>query len=86
MPDPILPPDYVFPSPDKDMPTLPFWQARSFYLTLTAVAAPILSASGLDWPWVSDPATVDTVMQIVGAISAALAWRERLAPKKRLTL
>ena len=66
------------------LPPMPFWQARSFWLTLLAVAAPILAALGIDWPWVSDPATVDAIMQIVAAISAALAWRERLRPNYKL--
>jgi hypothetical protein len=69
-----------------DLPPLPFWQARSWWLTLLAVLAPILSLLGLDWPWVNDPATVDTIMQIVAGIAAALAWRERLNPHRRLAL
>jgi hypothetical protein len=69
-----------------DLPPLPFWQARSWWLTLLAVVAPILSLLGLDWPWVSDPETVDTIMQIVAGIAAALAWRERLNPHRRLAL
>lgn len=70
----------------SNLPPLPFWQARSWWLTFFAVLAPILSLLGINWPWVSDPSTVDTVMQVVGAISTALAWRERLDPKRRLTL
>jgi len=68
------------------LPKLPFWQARSFWLTLFAFVGPILAAFGIDWPWVSDPATVDLIMQIVGAVSAVLAWRERLRPNFRLGL
>ena len=71
--------------PDS-LPALPFWQARSWWLTLFAVVAPILSLLGLEWHWVSDPATVDVIMQIVGGISAALAWRERVNPARRLTI
>lgn len=70
----------------EELPKLPFWQARSFWLTLIAFLAPILSAFGLDWPWVSDPATVDTIMQIVAAVAALLAWRERIRPRHRLSL
>ena len=83
---PILPPDYEFPSPDLDMPTLPFWQARSFYLTLLALVGSVLPVAGIDWPWVSDPATVDAIMQIVSGVAAVLAFRERIAPKRRLTM
>jgi hypothetical protein len=71
--------------PDQ-LPSLPFWQARSWWMTLLAVIAPLLSLIGIDWPWVSDPATVDVIMQVVGGVAAALAWRERLNPHKRLTL
>lgn len=70
----------------EQLPALPFWQARSFWLTFLAVLAPLLSALGLDWPWVTDPATIDAIMQIVGAVSAVLAWRERLNPGRRLSL
>lgn len=68
------------------LPTMPFWQARSFWFTLLAFLAPILSALGIDWPWVSNPATIDAIMQVVGAITAVLAWRERVQPNFRLSL
>lgn len=68
------------------LPPLPFWQARSWWLTFFGVLAPVLSVFGINWPWVSDPATVDITMQLVGGIATALAWRERLSPLRRLTL
>lgn len=68
------------------LPVMPFWQARSFWLTLLALAAMVLPAFGVDWPWVRDPVTVDRIMQGIGAVSTALAWRERLAPNFRLGL
>lgn len=83
---PFLPPDFEPTVPDPDLPELPFWQARSFWLTLFAVLAPVVAALGLDWPWVSSPATVDLIMQVVGAVAAGLAWRERIAPAFRLVL
>lgn len=70
----------------EQLPPLPFYLARSWWMTLLAVVAPILSLLGINWPWVTDPATVDVIMQIVGGISAALAWRERLNPQRRLTI
>jgi len=78
--------DYETRPEAAELPVLPFWMARSFYLTLLAVVAPVASSLGLDWPWVTDPATVDGIMQIVGAVSAVLAWRERVAPHFRLGL
>lgn len=71
----------------KNLPVLPFWQARSFWLTLVAVLSPVLSALGLDWPWVTNPATIDLIMSLVVSPAAAVfAWRERLAPSFRLGL
>lgn len=72
-------------SDETELPTLPFWQARSWWMTFYAVLAPVVSMLGLDWPWVSDPETVNTTLQVTSAIAAGLAWRERLNPKKRLT-
>lgn len=73
-------------APQSDLPVMPFWQARSWWMTLLAILAPVLSLMGVNWPWVSDPATVDIIMQLVGGASAALAWRERLAPLYQLGL
>ena len=70
----------------EQLPSLPFWQARSWWMTLLAVIAPVLSLLGINWPWVTDPATVDVIMQAVGGIAALFAWRERLNPSKRLTI
>jgi hypothetical protein len=83
---PQLPPDFAAITPPAALPVLPFWQARSFWLMLLAVLAPIISALGFDWPWVTNPATVDLIMQAVGAIAAAGAWQARLAPHFRLGL
>lgn len=66
------------------LPPLPFWQAKSWWYTVFAVLGPVLSLFGINWPWVSDPATVDVIMQIVGAVATGLAWRERLNPMRRL--
>jgi hypothetical protein len=68
----------------SDLPVLPFWQARSFWAAVLAVLAPILSVLGIDWPAASDPATVDRIMQVIGAVAAALAWQQRVAPNFRL--
>jgi hypothetical protein len=70
----------------QDLPALPFWQARSFWLTLLALIAMVGPSFGLSVPWASNPATVDLIMQGVGALAAALAWRERLSPNFRLVL
>ena len=66
------------------LPVLPFWQARSFWLTLTALVGSILPIVGIDWPWVNDPQTVDAIMQVVSGVAAVLAWRERVNPSFRL--
>jgi hypothetical protein len=78
----FLPPENTTP----DLPPLPIWQARSFWLTVTAFFGSILPLLGIDWPWVSDPATVDTIMQVVSGVAAVLALRERANPHRRLTI
>ena len=67
------------------LPAMPFWAARSFWLTLLALVAMIGPQLGLPVAWAGDPQTIETIMQIVGGVSAALAWRERLAPNYRLS-
>lgn len=70
--------------PHNTLPALPFWQARSFWLTLLTLISMVAPAIGVAVPWADDPATVDRIMQAVGMVAAALAWRERLAPSYRL--
>ena len=82
-----MPPiDYEPFTPEPEMPTLPFWAARSFWYTLLALVGSVLPVFNVHWPWVSDPATVDTIMQVVSGAAAVLAFRERIAPKRRLTM
>ena len=70
----------------EQLPPLPIWQARSFWLTVTAFLGSVLPLIGINWPWVSDPATVDAIMQFVSGVAAVLALRERLNPQRRLTI
>lgn len=70
----------------QDLPVLPFWQARSFWLALLAVVSAVAPVLGFDLPWAGDPATVDRIMSVVGAVAAALAWQQRVAPNFRLGL
>ncbi len=70
----------------SDLPPLPIWQARSFWLTVTAFAGSVLPLLGINWPWVSDPATVDAIVQLMSGVAAVLALRERLNPHRRLTI
>ncbi|MCB5411764.1 hypothetical protein [Pseudogemmobacter faecipullorum] len=66
------------------LPALPFWAARSFWLTLLAIVAMVGPQLGLPVAWAGEPETIEGIMQIVGAVSVVLAWRERLAPNYRL--
>jgi hypothetical protein len=72
------------------LPPLPFWQARSFWLTMIAAAMALASGFGFDLLGAlgaeSDSALADHIMELVGGAAAILAWRERLSPTKRLTL
>jgi hypothetical protein len=79
-------PDQEPVEPATDLPPLPFWHARSFWLTITALLGSILPVLGVDWPWVSDPTTVDTIMQVVSGVAAVLAWQARVNPHRRLAL
>ena len=82
----FLPPDQEPIAPVTELPPLPIWQARSFWLTVAAFFGSILPLLGINWPWVSDPATVDTIMQVVSGVAAVLALRERANPHRRLTI
>ena len=82
----FLPPDQEPVAPTTDLPPLPAWQARSFWLTVMAFVGSVMPLLGIDWPWVNDPATVDTIMQIVSGVAAVLAWRERVNPHRRLVI
>ena len=48
--------------------------------------SPTIALLGLDWPWVTDPDTLDAIMQVVGGVAAAMAWRERVNPRRRLVV
>ena len=82
---------------DAGLPTLPFWQARSFWLTVLTVVSGVFSARGVDLAsalgYHDTGALTDAFVAVangVGAalpiVSAVLAWRERLNPRHRLSL
>jgi hypothetical protein len=76
--------------PNESLPALPFWQARSFWLTMIAAVVMLGNAFGFDilsMLGVADESAIaDGLMQIVAAVSLVLAWGQRLAPNFRLTL
>ena len=88
-------------SNNKDLPALPAWQARSFWLTLITMMVALANSFGLDLMAMfgemglghSPDAVIDSVNRGVSAIqtlipfvTGAWAWIERRAPNFRLTL
>jgi hypothetical protein len=75
---------------ETGLPPLPFWQARSFWLALVAVAGGVAQARGIDLVaalgFTDPPELVDAIMELVPAVAALLAWRERMSPRRRLAL
>jgi hypothetical protein len=75
---------------EPHLPPLPFWQARSFWLALVAVAGGVAQARGIDLVaalgFTDPPELVDAIMELVPAVAALLAWRERMSPRRRLAL
>lgn len=77
-------------SENTDLPALPMWQARSFWLQIIGAVTAIGAATGFDLlghlgvP--NEGALADHVMQVVSVVAFALSWRERRAPNYRLTL
>jgi predicted membrane GTPase involved in stress response len=76
--------------PNTDLPTLPFWQSRSFWLTMIAAGAALGQATGINVLEVmgaaDDGALADRIMDVVTGVSVVLAWGQRLAPNFRLAL
>lgn len=80
---------------DSPLPVLPFWQARSFWLTLLATLSSVLvvlqgifpslapTLAGV-LPLVQDPATVEAIMGLVAGVAGVLAWFQRLKPRYQL--
>ena len=85
MPDPVI----VTPGPNDELPALPMWQARSFWVTLVAAALQIATFARFDLLGVfgveGSEQLVDAIMQIVAAVAMLWIFMERRAPNFRLT-
>ena len=76
------------------LPGLPFWAARSFWLTLLTIAVPVANLGGLDLLGLlgaTDPAEGARMLEgaaltVLPAVTGTWAWFERRAPKRQLTL
>lgn len=72
----------------SNLPELPVWHARSFWLTLLTVLIPILNASGIDLLGILGVSTVnqavDFVMTFLPILTGSWAWFERRSPNYQL--
>lgn len=77
------------PGPNMDLPPLPMWQARSFWVAMVAAAAQIAALLKFDlfgyFGFEGTEPMVDALMQIVAAVALIWTWLERRAPNYRLT-
>ncbi len=88
-------------SNNKNLPSMPAWQARSFWLTLITMAVALTNSFGIDLMAIfgelglgtSPDAVLDSadrgvsaVQTLIPFITGAWAWIERRAPNFRLTL
>jgi hypothetical protein len=76
--------------PNTDLPELPAWQARSFWVTIVAAALQIATFARFDLLGMfgveGSEQLVDAIMQIVAAGALFWVWFERKAPNFRLSL
>lgn len=76
--------------PNENLPPLPVWQSRAFWLTMLAAAIAVgelfgfnvLTALGVT----TQEAAADKIMYVVQAVAVLLALGQRAAPNYRLTL
>lgn len=76
--------------PNTELPPLPIWQSRAFWLTLIAAATSlgaafdfnVLAAVGVT----TQDALADKIMDVVAGVSVLLALGQRAAPNFRLSL
>ena len=73
------------PGPNEALPPISIFQTRSFWLLLGAVLIPVLRLLGYEPPMASAE-FADTMMTIVPAALALLAYMQRAAPNFRLVL
>lgn len=75
---------------NTDLPPLPAWHARSFWITIIGAALQIAALLKFDLLGFlrveNSEALTDAVMQIVGAAALLWAWFERKSPKYQLSL
>jgi uncharacterized membrane protein len=76
--------------PNTDLPALPAWQARSFWVAIVAAVLQVATLAHIDVLGIfgveGSEQLVDSIMQIVAAIGLVWVWIERQAPNFRLSL
>lgn len=58
-----------------------FWRTRSFWLLIATAVSILARQFGLD---LDEGALADIALQVVPLVTMALAYRERMNPKKRV--
>lgn len=70
------------------LPTMPAWQARSFWLTLIGAGTALGAAFGLNFLEIagfeSEESMIESVMMVVAGVATVWAWFERRAPNFKL--
>lgn len=78
------------PGPNTDLPALPIWESRAFWLTMIAAATAVGEMFGFNvltaFGVVTQEAAADKIMLVVQAVAVLLALGQRAAPNYRLTL
>lgn len=74
--------------PNSQLPPLPTWHARSFWLSLVMALSMIFEMAGINLAvelgFDDNNAFVDNIMVIVGAVAGLGAWQQRLSPHFQL--
>lgn len=75
---------------DAALAPMPFWQARSFWLTLVTILVTVFGAPATDLiaalGFADVTQAVDWIMATLPVVTALWAWLERRAPTRRLVL
>jgi hypothetical protein len=75
---------------NDNLPELPAWEARSFWVAIVTAALQIATLAHIDllgyFGFTGTEQAVDGIMQVVAIVGAVWIWFERKAPNYRLSL
>lgn len=76
--------------PEPELKPLAFYAARSFWILVVAVISTALKVYGIDLAdsmgFTNDAGIVDVIMDVIPLVAPLLVWRERLNPRRQLTV